>query len=594
MMMMLSLIPVQAAAVEGSLSHFERAKSYNSGQFVDVPSSSAFADNVKASYEFGIMQGQSDSAFGLSRNISCIASLIVACRINAIYYHGADTIKTDYDKGSTQATYLAYAQDNGIYSSFSNWSAPIKRYEFALILSSALPDDALGEINAVKDSAIPDVPVTTSYANAVYRLYRAGILTGSDSAGDFQSQSYISRGAACAIATRMVDPSLRKTITLTKASAASTELNAEQVYAKCSSAVAYLEVYDANGKVYASGSGFFIDSDGTLVTCYHVIDGCSSAKVQTTDGKTYTVEGIYDYNKTNDWAVLKVNGSGFNYLTIGSSNEINAGGTVFAIGSPLGLSDSISQGIISSVNRTMDGSNYIQYTASISHGSSGGALINKFGHVIGITAASFDDSQNLNLAVPMTYVSGFKKSTVIQLSTLANATGTKNTNKQDRNTDIFNYLCWYIYTYSNTTVSGDMAVEYENGCDSYAIYYDTTNQAVVIRDMFTSDSGQVIWSYLNITKSLEPYFVTYFYYPSQYSTMPTAQGAGNISPYDFTDTSAFLFDTYSGGNKSNDAGICTLMIASTMQYLDWLLSSVLTDGYSIYDLGFYALYQQWH
>jgi len=430
-MLVFSLIPVQAAAAEGSLSHFERSRSYNSAQFVDVPTSSAFADNVKASYEFGIMQGQSDSAFGLSQNISCLASLIIACRVNAIYYHGSDTIETDYDKGSTQATYLAYAQDNGIYASFSNWSAPIKRYEFALILSSALPDDALGEINTVEDGAIPDVPMTASYADAVYRLYRAGILTGSDSAGNFQPQSYISRGAACAIATRMVDPSLRKTITLNAASATSAELNAEQVYAQCSSAVAYLEVYDANGDAYASGSGFFIDSDGTLVTCYHVIDGCSSAKVQTTDGNTYTVAGVYDYNEANDWAVLKVNGSGFNYLTVGASSEVNAGGAVFAIGSPLGLSDSISQGIISNVSRVLDGTNYIQYTASISHGSSGGALINKYGHVIGITSASFEDSQNLNLAVPMTYVSGYEKSAVKSFDMLATASSSSGSASTD-------------------------------------------------------------------------------------------------------------------------------------------------------------------
>ena len=81
---------------------------------------------------------------------------------------------------------------------------------------SAFPDEALKAINTVEDEAIPDVNVRTTYADAIYRLYRAGILNGSDAKGTFYPTTYITRGAACAIATRMCDESLRKSVNLTK------------------------------------------------------------------------------------------------------------------------------------------------------------------------------------------------------------------------------------------------------------------------------------------------------------------------------------------------------------------------------------------
>ena len=596
-LLFVTLFPANiASAADGTLANFEKERTYTSGQFADVPVSSTFAPNVEASYEMGIMQGQSDASFGVGKKISRLAALMIACRLHSIYYSGQDNIEADAANSSKQAAYLTYAEQNGLYSSFTDWTSPARRCEFALILNSAFPDSALEKINSVEDNAIPDVPASASYAAAVYRLYRAGVMTGNDASGTFQPQSYISRGAACAIATRMADPDLRQTITLT-ASSASKALSAEEVYAKCSPAVAYIEVCDSSGNASASGSGFFIDSSGTFVTCYHVIDGCSSAKVQTTDGKTYAVSGVYDSSKADDWAVLKVNGSGFQTLTAGAADQVAGGETVFAIGSPLGLSDSISQGIVSNTNRSVDGKSYIQTTASISSGSSGGALINEFGRVIGITSASYVDGQNLNLAIPISMITGFSKGAVTPLSALAQSAGSGTTDSQGqgRHSDIYNYLCWIVNTYADTTINGNPAAEYNYGDnETVDVMYDIQSRCIAFINYFTFDDGSDALTFLVVSQSLEPYQFIYLDYPDSQTTEESASGSGYMSPYDFTSDTTLSFDSYTGSGKEGDAIICTLLTESTVNFIDWLLSSHFTDGYSIYDLGFYALYAKWH
>ena len=211
-------------------------------------------------------------------------------------------------------------------------------------------------------------------------------------------------------------------ITVSKTS--TNEMTAEEIYEKCSPAVFYIEVFNSEGKAIQLGSGFFISSDGTAVTNYHVLDGGSSAKITLSDsGKVYNVLGVYDYDVERDIALIKIDGNGFSYLETADSDDIKAGATVYAIGSPLGLSNSISQGIISNTNRIISGQDFIQTSAAISNGSSGGALINTNGEVIGITSGEAAQStsagtvtgQNLNLAIAINYIDSMKKSSLTSL-----------------------------------------------------------------------------------------------------------------------------------------------------------------------------------
>ena len=586
--MILSLLVLPASAANGSLTNFKKYQTYTVGQYADVPATNTFSENVKAGYEYGIMQGYG-TTFGVSNSITRLASIIIACRLNAIYYTGANNIAETYT-GTTQEIHLQYANDHDILCNFGDVSKSATRAEFAAILSSALPDEALSEINTVEDNAIPDVSMNIEYSADIYRLYRAGILNGSDKKGTFYPNSNITRGAACAIATRMCDISLRKSVNLS-ASTDADGMTAEEVYKSCSPAVFYIEVYDSTGSAFASGSGFFIDSYGTAVTNFHVIDGCQSAKITTTNGKTYDVAGVYDYSEDHDWAVLKVSGSGFTYLTIGDSSENVAGAPVYALGSPLGFSDSISEGIISSTSRTYDGTNYIQTTAPISSGSSGGALITKKGHVIGITTGSFEDGQNLNVAVPLTYINGYSSSSVTPFTSLFKTDSGSQSGSSVDLPAIYNYLCYIVYAYANTEVNGNPAYEFQRGNDIIQIIYNLDEQEIQIGDTFYSDSGLVIYTLLAITEDLAPYQAVYLKYPSIYSSTASSTGIFTVNPYYFTPDTVLAFDVYNGYSQWDDMELGSVSVVLLVMYLEPLFNE-LGDGFSIWDLGFYSIYNE--
>ena len=408
LILVLSICPITSLA-DGGLSNFTRVNTYRNGQFTDVPSSAWFAENVATAYELGLMLGSSDTFFNAAGNVTIGETITMSARIHSIYATGA----ADFEPGTPWfRPYVDYALANGIITrEYADYTQAATRADFASILRAALPDEALEPINTVADGAIPDVNTGASYAKHVYTMYRAGILVGNDALGTFTPASNISRSAAAAIVTRMADPGLRLSVTL------GAKLDAEGIFAKCSPAVFYIELYDETGAAFASGSGFFISSSGVAVTNYHVIEDAYSAKILTSAGGVYDVAGAYDYSEENDLALLQIDGSGFPYLDMGDSSSLVTGSTVYAIGSPRGLDNTISQGIISNADRPIDGVDYIQFTASISPGSSGGALLNTAGQVIGVPSL-FIDGQNLNLAVPINLVSGLDRTGYVALSSL--------------------------------------------------------------------------------------------------------------------------------------------------------------------------------
>lgn len=168
--------------------------------------------------------------------------------------------------------------------------------------------------------------------------------------------------------------------------------------------------YDYDGNLAATGSGFIAFDGKTVITNHHVMTSAYTCKISTNQDISYDVAGIYCYSEKQDIAILQLaKDTGLQPLTLGDSTVIKKGETVVAIGSPLGIKNTVSTGVLS--GRIMDADmDVLQFTAPISSGSSGGALFDDKGNVIGITFASIIDGQNLNLAIPVELATNLYKS----------------------------------------------------------------------------------------------------------------------------------------------------------------------------------------
>ena len=134
---------------------------------------------------------------------------------------------------------------------------------------------------------------------------------------------------------------------------------------------------DKDGKPIAQGTGFIVSKDGLVVTNYHVIAEGSSAVVKLPDGAFYAVDGVLAFDKVRDVAIIKAHGQNFRILALGNSDRVQVGEEVVAIGNPLSLESTVSNGIVSGIRAVKEDSDkYLQITAPISPGSSGGPLFN--------------------------------------------------------------------------------------------------------------------------------------------------------------------------------------------------------------------------
>ncbi len=150
-----------------------------------------------------------------------------------------------------------------------------------------------------------------------------------------------------------------------------------------------------------SGSGVILKDDGTFVTCFHVISDADYIKVTTKNGSKYYVNGFRYINPLTDIAVLKINSENkFKPVQYNLYDNLRVGEKVYSISNPKGLQFVFSDGMINQYNK-----DYIQFSAPISSGSSGGALLDNQGYLLGIITSQMNPSvyQNINFALPNKY-----------------------------------------------------------------------------------------------------------------------------------------------------------------------------------------------
>lgn len=155
------------------------------------------------------------------------------------------------------------------------------------------------------------------------------------------------------------------------------------------------------------GSGFIIDSNGMILTNAHVVSGADSVTVTLKDGRKLKGE-VKGVDEPSDLAVVKINGKDLPVATLGNSQDLKVGDWAIAVGNPLGLDNTVTLGIISTLNRSSaqvgipdKRLDFIQTDAAINPGNSGGPLLNEQGEVIGINTAIRADAQGIGFAIPI-------------------------------------------------------------------------------------------------------------------------------------------------------------------------------------------------
>jgi S1-C subfamily serine protease len=188
---------------------------------------------------------------------------------------------------------------------------------------------------------------------------------------------------------------------------------ADKVFEQNSPCVVVVHALDANNKSFGQGSGSIIRNDGVIVTNFHVIDGAVYLQVKVGKDKYYWVKKIVYKDPTRDFAILKIETSDMlPVVKLGDSENVKQGQKIYLIGSPLGLENTLSDGLVSGIREPYSarysGVNYqvnlkkaIQISAPMSPGSSGGAVFNDLGEIIGITTFSRAGGENLNFAIPI-------------------------------------------------------------------------------------------------------------------------------------------------------------------------------------------------
>lgn len=192
--------------------------------------------------------------------------------------------------------------------------------------------------------------------------------------------------------------------------------------------VLYLEVYDSADVCIGTGSGFLVEDQTTLVTNYHVIENASYILVAAQDGELAAeVDTVLAYDVELDLAVLQCSQQvNAQPLTLGDSDLVEQGDKIYAVSYPLGIANTLTDGIVSSKYVDELNVELLQITAPISEGSSGGALLNETGQVVGVVCSYYVDGQNMNIAIAINQLQALleqKEENAVLLKTIMEGDG---------------------------------------------------------------------------------------------------------------------------------------------------------------------------
>ncbi|WP_434630720.1 trypsin-like peptidase domain-containing protein [Thermoanaerobacterium thermosaccharolyticum] len=393
---------------------------YSSGyQFTDK-CDPLYKDYIQKAYQIGVISGYDNDTFGAYDPITREQMACILVRFLKLLYpnDNYDVSKNvsfaDENEISDWAmNSIIYAYDNGIIQGTGNNLLSPKGFatkeQAIVMLYRLLKSKSIINESNISIKSLDDIYVTVTqgenYAppNTVKAVMSDGSIQMVKVTWNSTNISTQNVGTFIYIGT--VSGYSRNVILNLTVTANENILTVKDI-AKKSNAVVLIETYDSAMQPLAQGSGFLVSSDGKVVTNFHVIKDAQYAKAFLEDGNVYDVESVINYSESQDIAVLKLKGaSGLSYLEFGDSDKVERGDDVVAIGSPNGMENTISTGIISGLNRASNiRSGYdLQTTAPITHGSSGGPLFNMMGQVIGVIYSGAE-AGDIEFAIPINEV----------------------------------------------------------------------------------------------------------------------------------------------------------------------------------------------
>ena len=371
--------------------------------FQDITPQDYFYEPVLWAYENDITTGPTDTMFSPYRQCTRAQTVTflwraAGCPRVAAVNPFTDILQEDY---FYQAVLWAYAND------ITKGTSPIEFSPYDIVTRGQFVTFLYryaGAPGTSGENPFHDNLKTAFYYDAVIWANDMGITTGA-TPQTFRPGNPCTRAQTVTFLYRyanMKEPEKKK-------------LTSEEISQKCASAVFFVSSYYLNGNGYRTGSGFFISSDGYAITNLHVVRNSADILIRTIDGEVYGTEEpvqIIDFDRDNDLALIKVPGTNFNYLEQGDSDAVRQGQVVYAFGNPRGLANTMSQGIIANPHRDGLVKDSIQISVETTHGSSGGALVDEYGKVIGVTNSGIEEIGALNFAVPINRVAGLDRNRV--------------------------------------------------------------------------------------------------------------------------------------------------------------------------------------
>ncbi len=182
------------------------------------------------------------------------------------------------------------------------------------------------------------------------------------------------------------------------------KMTAEELYRYALPALVEIATYDAQGTALKLGSGFVYAADGKILTNQHVLQDAARITVSFANGERYEVTQVLAATATPDLALLQIAATGLPVLPI-CYESATVGEAVYALGSPRGMSFSLTPGVVGYADRLRNDVVYVQHNAPLSTGNSGGPLFNAYGEIIGINRMTITDAQNLNFAIAPSEIS---------------------------------------------------------------------------------------------------------------------------------------------------------------------------------------------